>query len=288
MRRLLLVALTCGLLAPRCAAADAFDHYLNPILAKAVESDSALALKELTADQVSDYDRVLKNIPAAMVIVRTNGGRLAKLLVQPAQQKVGDRTVPMLLIERYVTYKDGEEQTLLASGKGLCLFPGFRLNLDLGQVVPEELGGDVQFVVDGDTKAMRPMGKAKLFVLTKAMPEATPKKGPKLVVGDTFEPRYWNGTFKLYDDGRRSGKLVLKVEDDGNVTGSYYSDRDGAKYDLHGQIGKPAHSIQFTVKFPRSEQTFNGWLFTADAAAMAGMSRIVDRDAGFYAIRIEE
>src|SRR5262249_16388712 len=212
----------------------------------------------------------------------------AKRLVQPARQRVGDKTVPMLLVERYGTYKDGEEQTILASGKSLAIFPGFRLNLDLGQIVPDELGGDLQFVVDGNKEVTRPLGKAKLFVLTKAMPDATPKKGPKLVVGDTFEARYWNGTFKLYDHGRPSGKLVLKVEEDGSVTGSYYSDRDGAKYDVRGQIGKPAHSIQFIVKFPRSEQTFNGWLFTGDGAAMAGTSRIIDRDAGFYAVRVEE
>src|SRR5262249_1415758 len=125
---------------------------------------------------------------------------------------------------------------------------GFRFSLDLGQVVPAELGGDIQFTVEGEKIAARPIGKAKLYLVTKALPGVEPKKGPKLVVGDKFEPRYFNGTFKLHDDGRRSGKLVLKVEPDGSVGGAYYSDRDGAKYDVYGQVGKPTHSIQFTVK----------------------------------------
>src|SRR5262249_24352235 len=146
MRRLLsLVALGC-LLVPSRVHVDAFDHYLSPILAKAVESDHVKSIDEINADLIADHDRVLPNIPSALIIVRTNGNRLCKTLVQPARQRVGDKTVPMLLVERYVTYKDGEEQTILASGKSLAIFPGFRLNLDLGQIVPDELGGDLQFV----------------------------------------------------------------------------------------------------------------------------------------------
>jgi hypothetical protein len=81
---------------------------------------------------------------------------------------------------------------------------------------------------------------------------------------------------------------VLKVDDDGSVSGAYYSDRDGQKYELHGHVGTPPHSIQFTVKLPRVEQTFQGWLFTGDAKAITGSSRMADREAGFYALRVED
>ncbi len=283
-----LVLLAC-LVAVRPARADVFDHYLNPVLAKALSDEHVKELKELTREQIGDNDRVLQNISAAFLIVRTNENRLAKLLVESAGQKVvgTDKMVRMLLIDRYVTYKEGEEQTILASGKNLALFPDFRLSLDLGQVVPEELGGDLQFVIEGDKIVARPIGKAKLYLVTKAIPDVEPKKGPKLVVGDTFQASYFTGTFKLYDDGRRSGKLVLKVEEDKTVTGSYYSDRDGAKYDVYGQIGKPTHSIQFTVKFPRTEQIFQGMMFTGDGRIIAGTSRLQEREAGFYALREE-
>jgi hypothetical protein len=269
--------------------ADAFDDYTNPLLVKAAESDAVKEMKQVTPDDLLNNDRVLKGVDGAMLIVKTNGGRNAKLLVHPAAQKTdATHSVPTLLIDRYVTYKEGEERTLLATGKNLALFPGFRLSLDMGQVVPEALGGDLRFVVDGDKSYVEPAGKAKLYLLTKALPEATPKKTEKVVIGEKFEPRYFNGKYKLFDDGRRSGELVLKVDDDGSVSGAYYSDKDGQKYDLRGKVGTPDYSIQFTVQFPRAEQTFQGWLFTGDGKHMAGSSRMNEREAGFYATRIEE
>ena len=109
-----------------------------------------------------------------------------------------------------------------------------------------------------------------------------------VVMGEKFDPKYFAGNFRLFDDGRRSGKLTLKVDDEGGVTGSYYSDKDGQKYDVQGKIGTPHHSIEFRVKFPRSEQVFKGMLFTGDGKAIAGTSRLVEREAGFYAVRGEE
>jgi hypothetical protein len=231
----------------------------------------------------------LPDASAAFIVVYTNDSRYSKLLVRTAFRKVSaDRKIPMLLIERFVTYKEGEERTIHASGQNVNLFPGFRFNLDLGQVVPEELGGDLRFAVDGDKVVTETLGKAKMYLLTKPLPDAIPKKGPKLEVGETFEPRYFNGTYKLYDDGRRSGKLVLQVGERGEVSGDYYSDKDGAKYEVHGKLGMPTYSIQFTVKFPRAEQTFQGWLFTGDGKALCGSSKIQDHEAGFYAVRAED
>jgi hypothetical protein len=270
-------------------AAEVFDYYTNPVLARLVETKEAQEIKQLTPSLIAENDRVLPRTASAFLVVKTNGGRFAKLLVQVARQKIdAERSVPMLLVDRYVAYKEGEERTVQASGKNLFLFPGFRFSLDLGQVVPEELGGDLRFVADGDKTYTQPLGKARLYVVTKALSDVVPKKGPKLVIGGTFEPRYFNGTYKLYDDGRRSGSLTLKVAENGSVSGSYYSDKDGAKYELHGRVGVPKHSIQFMVKFPRSEQTFQGWLFTGDGQVLTGTSRLLEREAGFYAKRVEE
>jgi hypothetical protein len=288
MPRLHAVAVLLALLAPSAVHADAFDLYINPVLARLVESPNVQEVKQLTPDLISEHDRVLPGQTTAFVIVKTNDGRYAKLLVQAARQKIADdRFLPMLLVDRYVTFKEGEEQTRLTEGRNVALFPNFRLSLDRGQVVPEEIGGDIRFVA-GDKTYLEPVGKARLFVVTRAVADLAPKTGPKLVVGETFEPRYFNGTFKLYDDGRRSGKLVLKVDDEGLVTGSYYSDRDGQKYEVRGRLGTPRHSIQFTVQFPRTEQVFQGMLFTGDAAALTGTSRIDNRESGFYAVRVED
>ena len=48
------------------------------------------------------------------------------------------------------------------------------------------------------------------------------------------------------------------------------------------------HGVQFTVIFPRTEQTFQGMLFTGDGAALAGTSRIDNRESAFYAVRVED
>lgn len=269
--------------------ADAFDQYVNATLSKAAESGGVRELKRLTSKEILENDRVLPGVPAAVLLVKTNEGRWAKLTVQSARQKIdADKALPMLLVERYVTYKEGEERAVQARGQNVSLFPGFRLSLDLGQVVPEQLGGDLRFVVDGEKIYAEPVGKARLFVLTKAVEFSPAKPATRLVVGETFEPRYFNGTFKLHDDGRRSGTLKLEVAEDGSVSGSYYSDKDGRKYEVRGKVGSPTHSIRFTVVFPRSEQTFQGMLFTGDAKVLAGTSRIADREAAFYAVRMEE
>jgi hypothetical protein len=135
---------------------------------------------------------------------------------------------------------------------------------------------------------LQPLGKTRLYIVVKPLADAAPKKTARPVVGEKFDPAYYNGSYRLYDDGRRSGKLTLKVEPDGLVTGSYFSDKDGSKYDVRGRVGMPQHSLQFAVKFPRSEQIFTGWLFTGDAAALAGSSRLTDRETGFYAVRVDE
>ncbi|MBY0522158.1 MAG: hypothetical protein K2R98_02095 [Gemmataceae bacterium] len=277
---------------PAALRADAFDYYTNSVLAKVPEAKDVKELKQLTTEQIVEHSNVLPGVQAALVVVQTNDGCFTKLLVQSARKRLNDEDktlVPILLIDRYVTYRAGTERTVSASGNNVILFDGFRISLDMGQIVPEKVGGDLRFVVkeDGATY-VEPIGKAKLFLLTKPLPEATPKKGAKFVIGETFETRFFNGRFKLHDDGRRSGVLELKVKEDGEVVGTYFSDRDGAKYDVYGKIGQQKHSILFAIKFPRTEQVFQGWLFTGTGLILSGSSKLQDREAGFYATRIEE
>jgi len=81
---------------------------------------------------------------------------------------------------------------------------------------------------------------------------------------------------------------VLKVDAAGDVTGWYYSDKDGAKYEVTGKVGEPSHAIKFKVQLPRTPLEFHGWMFTKDGQAICGYSRLQDRDFGFYAVRVEE
>jgi hypothetical protein len=106
-------------------------------------------------------------------------------------------------------------------------------------------------------------------------------------MGAAFEPRYFTGTYNLYDDGRRSGTLHLKVGAKNKVTGAYYSGKDGTRYKVVGKVGNPPHSIRFTIVFPRTRQEFKGWMFTGNGKAITGSSRLQERDTGFYALRVE-
>jgi hypothetical protein len=79
--------------------------------------------------------------------------------------------------------------------------------------------------------------------------------------------------------------LEIVVDAQGELTGSYFSAKDGAKYEVKGKVGPAPHAVQFGVRFPRSEQIYQGFLFTGDLSAIAGVSRFGDRETGFYAMR---
>ena len=276
-------------LVPALARADAFDLYFNKLLAKMPESKMVEKITKLTPEIMVQNNRALPGITATFLVVKTNDNRFVKLLVQPARQKISDdESAPIILIERYVTYRDGEERTVHASGQNVRLFGDFRFNLDIGQVVPKNVAADLRVGLDKDDPYLEPVGKAEMYLITKHFPEANPPKAGKLVVGEKFEMRYFNGDFKLFDDGRRTGTMHLKVAENGFVTGHYFSDKDGQKYEIDGKVStNPKHMIEFIITYPRVSQTFTGFLFTGDGRAMTGSSRLDNREMGFYAIRIE-
>lgn len=271
------------------ARADAFDNYINTILARVPQADGVLKLKQLTSALLTEHSGAIPGTTAAFLVVKTGEGRWSKLLVQPAAQKINaQKSLPILHVERFVTYREGEEKMVHARGDNVRLFPDFHLSLDIGQVVPAEVGGDLRFRLSDGKGVVEPVGQAEFYLLTKPLPEAKPKKSDKLVVGQAFEVRYFNGKYKLHEDGRRSGTLVLKVGENNTISGYFYSDKDGAKYEVEGKAGNPPHAIQFMITFPRTEQTFTGWMFTGNGQIIAGSARWQGRETGFYAQRIEE
>ena len=288
MRRLAALVL---LTAAAVGRADQFDYYTNPVLSKAASDGSLKEIKELTGKDLDEAGGVLPDSPDAVLVVATNDKRFAKVLVQPAKQKLGETTAPLLLVDRYTTFKGTSERAIQATGQNIHLYPGLRLSLDIGQVVPESIGGDLTVVADAkdiNGFVVKPVKEAKLFVLTKAIPGVVPKKAPKFVVGEAFETRFIAGKFKLHDDGRRSGMLKLEVNESGEITGTFTSDKDGKEYEVQGKAGMPKHAVTFTIKFPATTQTFTGYMFTGDAKAMAGTTKMLEREAGFYAERVDD
>ncbi len=82
--------------------------------------------------------------------------------------------------------------------------------------------------------------------------------------------------------------LKLEVNDAGDITGTFTSDKDGREYEVQGKAGTPKHAVAFTIKYPATTQTFTGYIFTGDAKAIAGTAKMLEREAGFYAERIED
>jgi hypothetical protein len=289
------VVLFALLISTSAARSEAFDDYSSVHLLQLAASDKVQRVKRLERDGLVNAFAVLPKTEGALLIVHTNDNRWAKLLVQPAKQKIdGENSVPILLIERFVTFKEGEERAFVAEGKNIRLFHDFRFNLDIGAIVPEKalpnkaFTADLRFVDDNGVTYVEPLGKAELFVVKKHLPEAAPPKGTKIVVNGKFDKAFFAGDYKLYDDGKKASDLHVEVGPKGNVRGWLFSGATGAKYDVQGQIGpNPMHGIQFSVTLPRSLQTFTGWMFTADASAITGFSNLEGREAGFYALRVE-
>src|SRR4051794_35361202 len=62
---------------PALARADAFDHYINPILVKAAKSKAVKRIDKLTSADMIEHSRDVTGLTATFVIVKTNDGRMA-------------------------------------------------------------------------------------------------------------------------------------------------------------------------------------------------------------------
>ena len=272
--------------------AGSFDDYHNFILLNAVEDKKFEAITELTPDILRESNNILGDAPGTFLVMVSNQGRRSKLLVQNARVKIDDQTqVPLLLINQFATFREGTERATQSQGKNIHVHVGLRFHLDFGQVVPASAGGDFEVIADPKRPlqfTVKPIGKAQMYLVTKPLPNIAPQKATKLVIGENFETKYFNGRYKLSDDGRRTGELSLTVDEKDNVTGTFFSDRDGEKYEVSGKVGTPKHALSFSVKLPRTEQTFSGHLFTGTGKFLAGTSMIQGRPAAFIAERIEE
>lgn len=269
---------------------DSFDRLTRPTLLKWSESDSFSPVKEeISSKDLATIEGRFRDQNGAFLLVKTAGGHWARLLVQQARQKIdSEKSVPILMLDRYATSMDGEERALIQSGKEVRLFAGFRYSLDLGQVVPPELPADLEIMVDGKGLKIRKDKATSIWIPSKEISGPKVAKPPAVDTTKPFGPHWFAGHFKLYDDGRRTGRLEIEVDKDGNLSGAMFSDKDNKRYELFGKVGMPNHTAQFTVRFPRTEQYFQATLFTGDGSALTGTTRFGERETGFYAKRIDD
>jgi hypothetical protein len=272
---------------------DEFDRLEPKRLAELATSKDARGHSSLTIGELEALPTALREARSAFLIVRTDQGNLARLLVAPALRKPAGGSgapIPVLTLERFETFEPGQAGARLARGKDLVLFAGFEFDLDSGQVVPEGQGGDLRFENSDPKPApgnarLVPRGEAKLYSLAKAIPPAAAARDrPSL--GRAVQATDFNGRFRLFANGQWSGTLELKVDAAGVVSGQFRSDLNGTTYPVGGQVAADVpQRIQFTITYPRTRQEFDALLWTEGKGAMAGTLTMLDRSYGFFALR---
>jgi len=235
---------------------------------------------------------VLRDERAALVIVKTDQGNLAKLLVSAGFRKLKPAEdqgplVPVLVLERFETIDAGDRRSFKARGKGVTLFEGFQFDLDTGQVVPEGLGGDILVATGGaEGPRLAATGQNRLYTLEKPMPPPSPVPG-RPSSGRTILPGDFAGRYDLVANGQWSGTLDLAVDAAGSVSGFFRSDRNGTASPVTGKVAQDVpQKVSFTVQFPGgARQFYEGLLWSEGKNVIAGTLSMLDHPYSFVAIR---
>lgn len=274
----------------------AFSAVPSQIFADAFEDHTAFWLRRGIADgkpveslamrQGLSLDRIGRGIDAPCIVIKTDEDNLAKALVAWGFRKTSDGArIPVVLIERFVTYRGDRQNLTASSGKDVMLFPGFGFNFDIGQVVPAGQGEDI---VCGDAAELKPSKKAELFGLDgSATPDPDPGSRPDPKSHPGVLPTDFAGSWHVRIDGRWEGRWEIDV-DGRQIFGRFISDETKSVYEISGRIAARPHNAKLEIALVNAEQTVDAWLWTKDKSAIAGTVTMAERKLGFYATRIEE
>ena len=284
MKAVFALASLCLLTASPIWAVDAFDRPTLRALQQAAKD--AEPLDSLSSGQAAELEVLGAGVTSPCIIVKTDQGNWAKVLLGWGLRKGEGKPVPVLMLERYVTYDSGRPGQTVAAGKDVMLFAGFGFNFDIGQVVPAKQGADVEFT---DERRLAPAGEAEVFGFDgKLLAAQAPRRQVDPHDHQGVLPRDFSGLWKLNADGRWQGMLELIVDDDGNVDGQYLSNETQSTYPIAGKVENPDHRMILEIELVNSVQSFEAFLWTTDKSTMAGTTTMADRKFGFYAVRSDE
>ncbi len=263
-------------------AADLFDRHTTHWLKQAVGDQTGLA--ELSQQQAGKLKLLGAGIDQPCVIIKTDEENWAKALLTWGFRKGAEKPVPVLLIERFVTYQGERANQTAAVGKSVMLFPGFQFNFDIGQVVPDGQGGDVEFTSKG---VLKPIGDARIYVLNGSQlpPPAAGARPHDPLDHEGVIPRDFAGTWRVSTDGRWNGTWEITVDDEGTVRGQFVSDDTQSSYPISGKTSGLPHHAHLNVTFANSTLGIEAYLWTKDKSALAGTATLAGREFGFYALR---
>jgi hypothetical protein len=261
------------------ASADVFDDHTAYWLRLGVKSETPR--KDLSMDAGARAKQIARNISSPCIVVQTDEDNWSKALVTWGLRKTADGRIPILMIERYVTYRGDRENLTRASGKEIMLFPGFGFDFDIGQVVPIGKGDDIQCA---KMATIKPAEKAKLWLLNgPATPE--PEKQDNRPTAGAVIPSDFAGKWQVQVDGRWAGRLEFKSEGR-KVFGRFVSDDTKSVYEADGKVAALPHNLKFNIELANASQSFDAFMWTKSKSTMAGVVTMSGRKLGFYAIRI--
>lgn len=269
----------CGV----ATGADVFERHGATLVKRLAEEGTAR--EALTMDEAARLKPLAANVGSPCLVVKTDEGGYAKLLVSWGlkKQRGGDRPLPILLIERYVTYRGDRLELTSATGKDVMLFPGFGFNLDIGQVVPEGQGADLIFTAEG---VLQPAEGTKVVTLSGSQLPAAPENRRDPADHEGVLAEDFSGSWQLNADGRWLGELRLDVTANGKATGTFVSEESKNSYEVSGQTGSTPHNLKLEVFLANTQMSVDGYLWTKDKSQMAGTVTMTGRKFGFVARRV--
>ena len=267
---------------PQQAAADVFDDHTSYWLRQGVKELEPR--KALSLEDGASAKQLARSISSPCIVVHTDEDNWGKALVTWGLRKTPDGPIPIVMIERFVTYRGDRENLTTASGKEIMLFPGFGFDFDIGQVVPIGKGDDIQCA---DKGTLQPGKSAKFWLLDgPATPEPDKTEAARPAAGAVI-PSDFAGHWQVHVDGRWAGRLELQAEGR-RVFGRFISDDTKSVYQTEGKIAALPHNLKFDIDLANASQSFDAFMWTKSKSAMAGVVTMSDRKLGFYAIRIED
>jgi hypothetical protein len=264
-------------------AADVFDRHALTELKQATKD--AVPFAEVAAATAAKWKPLSPRIGAPCLIVKTNDGHWAKALLTWGQRRLKDREqmIPVLVLERFVTYRGDREGLTTASGKDVMLFAGHSFSFDIGQVVPTSADADIEFTAAG---LIKPVGQAQLFALNGSQLAADATK-PDPNDHEGVLPRDFAGTWKVSIDGKWTGTWDIQVDDQRNVLGKFVSDDTQSRYELYGKVSNIPHQAKLEIELANASVAIDAFLFNSDKSTMSGTAVLANRKVGFVARRQE-
>lgn len=279
---LLMLVIAVVLLNQSASRADVFDDHTAYWLKQVIEKSPSTP--SLSMKDGAKLKPIGRRLSSPCIVIKTDEDNVVKALVTWGLRKGKDGPTPVVVIERFVTYRGDRPNITAASGKDVMLFPGFAYNFDIGQVVPEGQGEDVKCVGEGTLEIVDP---SKLFTLNgPAIPTDSPEVQASPTSHEEVLPADFAGSWSVRIDGRWEGRWELKV-DERRIYGKFISGETKSEYEVNGRIAALAHNARLDVELANTSQAIDAFLWTKDKSAMAGTVVIADRKVGFYATRIK-